>query len=143
MALNPYLTQARGAAMLDSVVDALDTGGAGSLKFYTTAQAATANTALGAQILLATLTFSATAFGAATTADPSVATAAAITSDSSADATNTVAWCRWANGSATTILDCSAGISSGVFDVEFNTDAFVTGATVSVTALTVTMPLHI
>ena len=75
MAANVYLTQARGPAMLDSLVDALDTGGAGTIKLYGDAQAATANTALGAQTLLATLTFTATAFGAATTADPSVATA--------------------------------------------------------------------
>jgi hypothetical protein len=141
VANNVYLTQLRGAAMLDSLVDAIDVGGAGSIKFYGTAQAATANTAIGAQTLLATLTFSATAFGAATTADPSVATANAITSDSSADATATVVWARWASGTPTTVLDCTAGISSGTFDIEFNTDAFVTGATISVTALTVTQPL--
>jgi hypothetical protein len=143
LALAPYLTQAVGKAALDSIVDTLDTGGAGTIKLYSASQAATANTALGAQTLLATLTFSATAFGAATTADPSVATAAAITSDSSADATNTVAWARWANGAATTVLDCSAGISTGTFDIEFNTDAFVTGATIAITALTVTLPLHV
>ena len=141
MANNVYLTQARGKAMLDNLVDALDTGGAGTIKLYTTAQAATADTALGAQTLLATCTFSATAFGAATTADPSVATAATITDDSSADADGTVVWARWANGAATTILDCTAGISTGTFDIEFNTDAFVTGATISITALTVTQPL--
>jgi hypothetical protein len=143
MALNPYLTQAVGKAALDSIVDSLDAGGAGTIKFYTTAQAATANTALGAQTLLATLTYTATAFGAATTADPSVATAASITSDSSADATGTVVWARHASGAATTIFDCSAGISSGTFDIEFNTDAFVTGATIAVSALTVTLPLHV
>lgn len=142
MALNVYLTQARGAAMLDTLVDALDVGGAGTIKLYGDTQAATANTALGAQTLLATLTFSATAFGSATTADPSVATANAITSDTSCDDTDTVTWSRWASGGATTVLDCTAGISSGTFDIEFNTDAFVTGATVSITALTVTQPLH-
>ena len=142
MANNVYLTQARGAAMLDSLVDALDTGGAGTIKLYGDTQAATANTAVGAQTLLATLTFSATAFGSATTADPSVATASSITSDSSCDDTDTVTWARWANGAATTILDCTAGISSGTFDIEFNTDAFVAGATVSISALTVTMNLH-
>lgn len=143
MALNPYLTQAVGKAALDSIVDTLDTGGAGTIKFYTASQAATANTSLGAQTLLATCTFSATAFGAATTADPSVATAASITSDSSADATGTAAWARWANGAGTTVLDCSAGISTGTFDIEFNTDAFVTGATIAVSSLTVTLPLHV
>ena len=143
MALNPYLTQAVGKAALDSIVDTLDTGGAGTIKIYTASQAATANTAIGAQTLIATLTFSATAFGAATTADPSVATAAAITSDASANNTGTVAWARWASGGATTVLDCSAGISTGTFDIEFNTDAFVAGATIAVTALTVTLPLHV
>lgn len=143
MALNPYLTKASGQAMLDALVDRLDTGGAGTMKFYTTAQAATADTALGAQTLLSTLTFSATAFGAASNADPTVATAAAITADSSIDATGTVVWARWANGAATVIMDCSAGISTGTFDIEFNTDQFVTGASCSVTALTVTLPLHV
>jgi hypothetical protein len=143
MALNPYLTQAVGKAALDSIVDSLDSGGAGTIKLYAASQAATANTAVGAQVLLATLTYSATAYGAATTADPSVATAAAITSDSSADATDTVAWARHASGGGTTIFDCSAGISSGTFDIEFNTDAFVTGATVAISSLTVTLPLHV
>jgi hypothetical protein len=143
VALNPYLTQAVGKAALDSIVDTLDVGGAGTIKFYTTAQAATANTAVGAQTLLATLTYAATAYGAATTADPSVATAAAITSDSSADATGTVVWARHASGGGTTVFDCSAGAASGTFDIEFNTDAFVAGATVAVSALTVTLPLRV
>lgn len=143
MALNPYLTKATGQAALDAIVDRLDAGGAGTIKFYTASQAATADTALGAQTLLATLTYSATAYGAASNADPTVATASAITSDTSADATNTVAWARHASGGGTTIFDCSAGISSGTFDIEFNTDAFVTGATIAVSALTVTLPLHV
>lgn len=140
MANNVYLTQARGAAMLDSLVDEIDTGGAGSILLYGDTQAATADTAIGAQTQLTDNPFSATAFGAATTADPSVATANAITDDTCL-ATDTVTWARWVNGSATTILDCSAGISSGTFDIEFNTDAFVTGATISITALTVTQNL--
>ena len=143
MALNPYLTKATGQAALDAIVDRLDAGGAGTIKFYTTAQAATADTATSGQTLLATLTYSATAYGAASNADPTVATAAAITSDSGADATNTVAWARHASGGGTTIFDCSAGASSGTFDIEFNTDAFVTGAVIAMSALTVTLPLHV
>ena len=98
-----------------------------------------ADTAIGAQVLLATLTFSATAFGAATSASPSVATAAAITSDSSADATGTAAWARWASGGATTILDCTVGTSGD--DINFNTVSFVSGATIAITSLTVSQPL--
>jgi hypothetical protein len=141
LALNPYLTKVRGQGMLDNLVDAIDSGGAGTIKIYTASQAATADTALGAQTLLATLTFSATAFGAASNADPTVATAAAITSDSSADATNTAAWARWASGGATTILDCSVGTATT--DIIFNTVAFVSGASVAISALTVTLPLHV
>lgn len=141
MANNPYLTQAVGKAALDVIVDSLDVGGAGTIKIYSGTQAATANTALGAQVLLATLTFTSTAFGAATTADPSVATAAAITQDSSADATNTAAWARWASGGGTTILDCTVGTSAA--DINFNTTSFVSGAAVSISALTVTQPLHV
>jgi len=140
LALNPYLTQLSGKTMLDALVDAIDTGGAGTIAIYADTQAATANTAVGAQVLCATLTFNATAFGAATTADPSVATAAAITDDTSADATDTVTWARWANGAATTILDCTVGAAG--CDINFNTDAFVSGATVSISALTVTQPLN-
>lgn len=141
MALNPYLTKATGQAALDAIVDRLDAGGAGTIKIYTTAQAATADTALGAQVLLATLTYSATAYGAASNADPTVATAAAITSDSSADATNTAVWARHASGGATTIFDCSVGTATS--DIVFNTVAFVTGATIAISALTVTLPLHV
>ena len=140
MALNPYITQAAGKAMLDTLVDLLDAGGAGTINIYADTQAATANTAVGAQVLLATLTFSATAFGAATTADPSVATAAAITDDTSCDATDTATWARWASGGATTVLDCTVGAAG--CDINFNTDAFVSGATVSISTLTVTQPLN-
>ena len=101
MALNPYITQVRGKAMLDDLVDAIDTGGAGTIKIYADTQPVTANTAIAAQVLCATLTFAATAFGAATTADPSVATAAAIVDDTSADATDTGTFARWADGAAT------------------------------------------
>jgi hypothetical protein len=141
MALNPYLTQAVGKAALDSIVDSLDAGGAGTIKIYTTAQAATANTAIGAQTLLATLTYSATAYGAATTADPSVATAATITSDSGADNTGTAVWARHASGGATTIFDCSVGTATS--DIIFNTVSFVSGAVIAISALTVTLPLHV
>ena len=141
MALNPYLTKATGQAALDAIVDRLDAGGAGTIKIYSGTQAANADTALGAQVLLATLTYSATAYGAASNADPTVATASSITSDSSADATNTATWARHASGGATTIFDCSVGTATT--DIVFNTAAFVTGAVIAITSLTVTLPLHV
>jgi hypothetical protein len=139
MALNPYLTIAAGQGMLDDLVDSIDVGGAGTIKLYADTQPTDADTAIGAQVLLATLTFNATAFGAASAADPTVATAAAIVDDTSADATDTLTWARWASGTPTDILDCTAG--NGTFDLDFNTDQFVIGATVSISALTVTQNL--
>lgn len=141
MALNPYLSKATGQAALDAIVDRLDIGGAGTCKIYTASQAANADTAIGAQTLLATLAFGGTAFGAASNADPTVATANSITSDSSADATGTAAWARMANGAGTTILDCSVGTSSA--DIIFNTVSFVSGAVIAISSLTITLPLHV
>lgn len=135
MASDPRLTNAAASAAADAVVDRLDTGGAGTIKIYTGTIPTDADTAVGAQTLLATLTFNATAFGAASNG---VATANAITSDSSADATGTATWARLANGSGTTQMDVTVGTSGE--DINFNTVSFVTGATVSITALTYTQP---
>ena len=135
MAADPRLTNAAASAAADAVVDRIDTGGAGTIKIYTGTIPTDADTAVGAQVLLATLTFSATAFGAA--AD-GVATAAAITSDTSADATGTAAWARIASGAGTTQMDVTVGTSGE--DINFNTVAFVAAATVSITSLTYTQP---
>ena len=135
MAADPRLTNAAASAAADAVVDRLDTGGAGTIKLYTATIPTNADTALGAQTLLATLTFNATAFGAASSG---VATANAIVSDTSADATGTVTWARIANGAGTTQMDVVVGTSGE--DINFNTAAIVSGATVAITALTYTQP---
>lgn len=135
MAADPRLTNASASAAADAVVDRIDVGGAGTIKIYSGTIPTDADTAIGAQVLLATLTFSATAFGAAANG---VATASAITSDSSADATNTAAWARIASGGGTTVMDVTVGTSGD--DINFNTVSFVTGATVAITALTYTQP---
>ena len=135
MPADPRLTNAAASAAADAVVDRIDTGGAGTIKIYTGTIPTDADTALGAQMLLATLTFNATAFGAASNG---VATANAITSDTSADATGTAAWARIASGAGTTQMDVTVGTSGE--DINFNTVSFVSGATVAITALTYTQP---
>jgi hypothetical protein len=129
------LTNAAASAAADAVVDLLDVGGAGTIKVYTGTIPTDANTAIGAQVLLATLTFSATAFGAASNG---VATASAITSDTSADATGTAAWARIASGGGTTVMDVTVGTSGE--DLNFNTVSFVAGATIALTSLTYSQP---
>lgn len=124
MAINNLSNAARSAAC-DAIVDLIDAGGAGTLKIYTASFST----------LLATLTFSATAFGSASNG---TATASAITDDSSADATGTAAVFRVASGAGTTIFEGTVGTSGA--DINFNTVAFVSGAVISITSLTITMP---
>jgi hypothetical protein len=124
MTMNNISTAARNA-LCDTLVDLIDVGGAGTIKFYTSAFGT----------LLGTLTFSATAFGSASVG---VATAAAITQDVSADANGTAVVCRIANGSGTTIWEGTVGTSGA--DFNFNTNVFTAGDAISVTSYTVTMP---
>lgn len=124
-------------AQCDAVVDLIDAGdGAGTIKIYTGTQPANANTAISDQTLLATLTFSATAFGAADTSG--VATANAITGDTSADATGTATWARIADGDGNTIFDCDVGTSGAT--INLNTTSIVQGAAVSISSFTITQP---
>ena len=136
MAADPRLTNGSASAAADAVVDRIDAGaGAGTIKIYDGTIPTDADTAVGAQVLLATLTFSDPAFGAASNG---VATASAITSDSSADATGTAAWARIADSVGATVMDVTVGTSGD--DINFNTVAFVAAATISITSLTYTAP---
>ena len=71
MALATRISNAAAKAACDAIVDLIDGGaGAGTCKIYTATQATDPDTAIGAQVLLATLTFSDPAFGAAADAAP-------------------------------------------------------------------------
>jgi hypothetical protein len=84
------------------------------------------------------------AFGAAADAAPgAIATAATITGDSSADATGTAGYCRASSTTdgATPLddhIDGEAGASGA--DFNFNTVSIVSGASVDITAFTVSLP---
>lgn len=117
------LTTAARNAAVDAITALINVGGTGTIVFKT-AGAAT----------LATLTFSADAFGDGATG---VATANSITADSSADATGTVTNYDIKSGAGTSIMTGAAGTSG---DFVFNTAAWTAGDNISVSALTVTMP---
>lgn len=134
---NVRLADAALQAAMDAVVDLIDAGaGAGTIKIYTASQPANADVAISSQTLLATLTFSDPAFGA--TNSSGVATASAITSDSSADATGTATWARIADSNGNTIFDCDVGTSGAT--INLNSVAITTGGTVSITSFTMTHP---
>lgn len=131
MALNPKRTNAVVNTLVDTMAALCNTG---YIRIYDGTQAATADTAVGAQVLLAELRFGATAFGAG--AD-GVATANAITADSSANATGTATWFRVLKSDGTTVVwDGSVGTATS--DLVLNTTSIVAGASVTITALTLT-----
>lgn len=107
----------------DYVVDAIDVGGAGTLEFQTSGD-----------VECATVTFSATSFGAAAAG---VATAAAITSDTNATG-GTVAKFRIFSGTPVEIMTGNVQTSGG----DINLSSLAVGATdtVSMSSLTYTAP---
>lgn len=107
----------------------------GKLKLYTGAMPATPETAVSGT-LLATLTMNATAFGAASAG---AAAAGAITSDTNAAASGTVGYARLMKSDGTTaLMDLTVGLSAA--DLIFDSLTVTAGSTVSVSALTITLP---
>lgn len=136
MALDPKITNAAASAAADAVVDLCDAGaGAASLRIYDGTPPATADTALSGNTLLAQLAMSDPAFGAASNG---VATASAISDDTSANATGTASFFRILDSNAVVIIQGTVGTSG--CDLNLNTVSIVSGATVSVTSLTYTQP---
>lgn len=89
---------------------------AGLIRIYQGAKPATADTALGAQVLLGELTFGNPAFGAAVAG---LVTANAITKDSSADNTGTAQFYRLFKSDGTTAMgDGTCGVTGSGSDLE-------------------------
>ena len=132
MAAVPKYSNIMVNAEANVVGDALNTG---YIRVYDGSQPATADTAIGAQVLLAELRFGADAFPAASAG---VLTANPITDDSSANATGTAAWARILQSDGTTTMwDGSVGTASA--NVILNTVSISSGAVVSCSSLTFTV----
>lgn len=107
MALNTQMSDAAVNAEADALAVLLNSG---YLRIYDGTQAATADTAVGAQVLLAELRFDATAFPAASSG---LLTANAIVADASANASGTASWFRALKSDGTTaIMDGSVGTAT-------------------------------
>jgi hypothetical protein len=131
MALNPKTAVARRNAALDAAFDTVLNGG--SLRIYDGTQPTDADTALGAQVLLAQLTLNATAFAAAS---GGAKAANAITADASANATGTATWGSLVTSGGTRLMDFTVG--TGTHDLVINSTAIQSGAEVSCSAFSVT-----
>jgi hypothetical protein len=118
------LTNAARSAAANAVVDLLDVNAPGDLQIGIA----------GFGTVLATLALSNPAFGAASNG---VATASAISDDTSTVA-GTAAECRLRDGDGLTVI--SGTVSTSGADINFNSVAFTTGGTCSVSSLTWTQP---
>lgn len=134
MALDRRMSNAAVNAEADALAPLANSG---YIRLYTGTRPATADTAITAQVLVATLRFGATAFPAASNG---VLTANAITKDSSAVGNaNPVTWARILKSDGTTALwDDEVGTASA--NIVLNSVTIGAGAEVSITSLTHTVP---
>lgn len=131
----PYLPTATRNALADAFVDLFDAGsGAGYIEIRSGTRPSSANDA-ATGTLLATLTLSDPAFGDASSG---VATASAITSDTSADNTGTASWARGYDSDDTVVGDFSVGTSGA--EINLDSTSITAGGTVGLSSFTVTMP---
>lgn len=107
----------------------------GTIKIYTGTKPANADTAITTQALLVTLTFGATAFGAASNG---VVTANAITG-AKAVAAGTATWARIFQSDGTTVVGDITVNTSGA-DMLVDTNQFVVNATITCDSLTISEP---
>ena len=137
MALNPKIGVAARNAACDAVVDLIDAGsGAGYIQVRTGSPPTNPGDS-NSGTLLGTLPFSDPAFGSASTG---VATASAITNDSSADASGDAGHFRAFDSNNVCHLQGTAGESADTPDMVFDEKSIVAGGVIACTSFTVTMP---
>ena len=129
---NTQLAAATANAKANAVARLCDNG---YIKIYDGTQAATGDTAVGAQNLLATLRFASTSAPGASGGVVTCSTIAAV----SAVYTSTATWFRClASDNSTKVFDGSIGTSGG--NMNFDSVAIQSGAQVSISAFTYTAP---
>lgn len=142
MASNFKISTAARNAACNALVDLIDAGtGAGRLEIRVGSPPTNVGDA-SSGTLLATLTFSATAFGNASTG---VATANSITSDTTADASGDAGYFRiyaGAAGDTAALFQGTAGESGDTPDMVFDEKSIVAGGTVACSSMTLTMPVQ-
>lgn len=136
------IANAQALECCNAVVDAADLGSGvaqAKLVIYDGTPPTNADTALSSNTVLAELDMTNPAFGAAVDVAPGArATAAAITSDTAANATGTASFFRILDRDSTSRIQGAVATSGG--ELTMNSVAIQINATVEVTSLTITMP---
>lgn len=139
MATQPAITIAAAQSMMTALETAIDAGTAAVINIYSGTVPTDADTALGAQVLLAQLVCSATFGTVGTSGNNARITAGSIANDSSADATGTASFFRILTQSAGTVV-VQGTVGTSAADLVLNTTAITLGSTVSITAATLDLP---
>lgn len=125
-------TAIRNSRMTD-IITAIDAGpSAGKINIYSGTRPATGGTAT---TLIASLTLSDPSFPAPVNG---VATANAITADSSAAASGTMTWARITTSVGAFVMDCDVGLTASGADIKFPSVAVSSGQTVSISSFVLT-----
>lgn len=140
MATQPFVTQQAAQDMLTALETDLNAGTAAVINIYSGTAPSNADAALSGNTLLAQLVCNASIFTSKTdTGTAARGTLAAVTSDSSADATGTATFFRILTQNAgTVVLQGTVGTSAA--DLILNTTSITAGSTVSVSAGTIDVP---
>ena len=140
MASNLFFADATAATANDAVKALFNSG---KIKIYNGTQPTDANTAVGAQTLLATFTCASTAFGTSTasgtTPSRSSVAAAASISDVTAVATGTASWFRALKSDGTTVI-CDGSVGLSGCDLNMTDVSLTSGETCSISSLNLATP---
>lgn len=109
----------------------------GTVKIYADTIPTDADTAVGAQTLLATVDIDADAFNAASSG---AKTKQGTWQEASAIATGTAAWFRMANGADSRRIDGDVTVSAGGGTLELDSVSITSGQVVTITTFTLNMP---
>ena len=136
------ITNAQAIQCCDAIVDSCDLGSTNAqatLVIYSGTAPTLVDTALSGNTVLAQLNMSNPAFGAASDSNPgAIATAGAITSDTSADATGTATFYRILDRNNVPRIQGTVATSGA--ELNLNSVSIQSGATVAVTSLTASHP---
>lgn len=130
------ISNAARSAAADAIVGLINAGASAGTLAIRTGSPPTNVADADSGTLLATLTMSDPAFGAAANG---VATASAIASDTNVDASGTAAHFRIKDSNALTVLQGTVGTSGA--NINFDSVTFVAGGTCAITSLTITVPI--
>lgn len=139
MTLNLKISTSARNGATNGIVDLIDAGsGAGTIEIRTGAPPTNVADA-DSGTKLATLTFSDPAFGNSSTG---VATASAITSDTSADASGVAGHFRVKDSDGNVIMQGTAGETADTPNMVFDNKTFVAGGVVAISSFTYSTPIQ-